>query len=235
MITLNISKDLIFYLFLIVLIFLIIKQLISSIFSSKSSNFKEISLEFLEENRKIINSYIERIFCETLYYFLNKDIKFDENSPVKLQTKFKYRNCIKNLMRPDIKIDGSSFKSVFMQRIYLIFVSEVPKSIKDLIYSFNSGYDINNYWSKKKKASISLYVFAEINNLLNKRIYQVIKTEEEAFDGVTDKNNLESIEKTMELIDANEYTKLCSFIYGISDVSTDNKKETNLNEGAKSK
>lgn len=115
-----------------------------------SDNVKIVSLEQINTFKEIVDSYIDRYFHETLFYYLNKEIKFDDNSSISMQKKFNYRECIRNLIRPDVKLDGFTFKQVFTQRIYLYFLSETPKNIKDLIYAFHSGYDINNYWIDEK-------------------------------------------------------------------------------------
>lgn len=175
-----------------------------------------VDINIIENNKQVVNLFLDKLYNETLFYYLNKEITFDEESVVKIQGKFKYRNCIRNLIRPNVLYSGSSFKNIFIQRICLLFISTVPSNIKNLIYSFDSGYTLDNYWDKKKTRSIQPYIIDYINKKINNSFLELTKNEEEAF--TTTKTGAE-VDKLMDNLDNQEYAKLCSFIYNINDIS----------------
>lgn len=175
-----------------------------------------VDINIIDNNKQVVNLFLDKLYNETLFYYLNKEITFDEMSIVKIQGKFKYRNCIRNLIRPNVIYSGSSFKNVFIQRICLLFISTIPNNIKNLIYSFDSGYTLDNYWDKKKTRSIQPYIIDYINKKINYSFLELTKNEEEAF--ITTKTGAE-VDKLMDDLDNKEYAKLCSFIYNINDIS----------------
>lgn len=196
---------------------------ITTLLSLKKKNNSEInikveSLNQLQVYKEIINSYIDKYFNETLFYYLNKEITFDDNSSVKIQRKFNYRECIRNLMRPDVKLDGLRFKEVFTQRVYLYFIAETPKNIKNLIYSFHSGYDINNFFDKdkEKQPSVSKYVIDRIDKMINQHFYEITKNEEMVFGNISNSGDTSEMDKRLKDIDTTFYSKLCSVIYNLN-------------------
>ena len=185
--------------------------------NNSETNIKIESLNQLQVYKEIVNSYIDKYFNETLFYYLNKEITFDDNSSVKIQRKFNYRECIRNLMRPDVKLDGLRFKEVFTQRVYLYFIAETPKNIKNLIYSFHSGYDINNFFDKdKEKPSVSKYVIDRIDKMINQHFYEITKNEEMVFGNISNSGDTSEMDKRLKDIDTTFYSKLCSVIYNLN-------------------
>ena len=177
----------------------------------------------LQVYKEIVNSYIDKYFNETLFYYLNKEITFDDNSSVKIQRKFNYRECIRNLMRPDVKLDGFRFKEVFIQRIYLYFIAETPKNIKNLIYSFHSGYDFDNFFDKKKEnPSVSKYVIDYIDKMINQYFYEITKKEEIVFGNIGNSGDTSDMDKRLKDIDSAFYSKLCSVIYNLNVIHEEN-------------
>lgn len=215
------------YSLIITILFIISLIIIFLLFITKGNksddkiNFKIDSLDQIENYKEIVDSYIDNFFHETLFYYLNKELTFDENSSVRIQKKFSYRECIRNLIRPDVKLDGNIFKYVFTQRVYLYFISETPKNIKNLIYCFHSGYDINNFWDKKKTKSISNYVIDHVDKMINRYFYEITKYEEEIFNNIDSKNTNE-MDVELKHMDADFYSKLCLFIYNLNVIRRDN-------------
>ena len=195
---------------------------IMTLLSLKTKNGSEVnikveSLNQLQVYKEIVNSYIDKYFNETLFYYLNKEITFDENSSVKIQRKFNYRECIRNLMRPDVKLDGFRFKEVFIQRIYLYFIAETPRNIKNLIYSFHSGYDFDNFFEKKREnPSASKYVIDYIDKMINQYFYEITKNEEMVFGNISNSGDTSEMDKRLKDIDTTFYSKLCSVIYNLN-------------------
>ena len=187
------------------------------------TNIKIESLNQLQVYKEIVNSYIDKYFNETLFYYLNKEITFDDNSSVKIQRKFNYRECIRNLMRPDVKLDGFRFKEVFIQRIYLYFIAETPKNIKNLIYSFHSDYDFDNFFDKKKEnPSVSKYVIDYIDKMINQYFYEITKKEEIVFGNIGNSGDTSDMDKRLKDIDSAFYSKLCSVIYNLNVIHEEN-------------
>lgn len=191
--------------------------------NNSETNVKIESLNQLQVYKEIVNSYIDKYFNETLFYYLNKEITFDDNSSVKIQRKFNYRECIRNLMRPDVKLDGFRFKEVFIQRIYLYFIAETPKNIKNLIYSFHSGYDFDNFFEEKKeKPSVSKYVIEYIDKMINQYFYEITKNEEVVFGNIGNSGDTSEMDKRLKDIDNIFYSKLCSVIYNLNVIHGEN-------------
>ena len=191
--------------------------------NDSETNIKIESLNQLQVYKEIVNSYIDKYFNETLFYYLNKEITFDDNSSVKIQRKFNYRECIRNLMRPDVKLDGFRFKEVFIQRIYLYFIAETPKNIKNLIFSFHSGYDFDNFFEEKKeKPSVSKYVIEYIDKMINQYFYEITKNEEVVFGNIGNSGDTSEMDKRLKDIDNIFYSKLCSVIYNLNVIHGEN-------------
>ena len=191
--------------------------------NNSETNIKIESLNQLQVYKEIVNSYIDKYFNETLFYYLNKEITFDDNSSVKIQRKFNYRECIRNLMRPDVKLDGFRFKEVFIQRIYLYFIAETPKNIKNLIFSFHSGYDFDNFFEEKReKPSVSKYVIEYIDKTPNQYFYEITKNEEVVFGNIGNSGDTSEMDKRLKDIDNIFYSKLCSVIYNLNVIHGEN-------------
>ena len=191
--------------------------------NNSETNIKIESLNQIQVYKEIVNSYIDKYFNETLFYYLNKEITFDDNSSVKIQRKFNYRECIRNLMRPDVKLDGFRFKEVFIQRIYLYFVAETPKNIKNLIFSFHSGYDFDNFFEEKReKPSVSKYVIEYIDKMINQYFYEITKNEEVVFGNIGNSGDTSEMDKRLKDIDNIFYSKLCSVIYNLNVIRGEN-------------
>lgn len=201
---------------LAILIGIVLSNIYKKMFGKpNNTQINQISMEFLESNKDLVAKYIDKSFNETLFYYLNKDLTFDDNSVVKIQSKYKYRECIRNLMRPNVYYSNITFKNAFIQRVYLIFVSQTPSYIKDLIFTFDSGFTYDNYFDKKKTPSIQPFVFDYIDKKINRSFLEITKLEEDMFKS-TNVNSIE-IDKMANIIDSKEYAKLCSFIYNIDD------------------
>lgn len=191
--------------------------------NNSENNIKIESLNQLQVYKEIVNSYIDKYFNETLFYYLNKEVTFDDNSSVKIQRKFNYRECIRNLMRPDVKLDGFRFKEVFIQRIYLYFIAETPKNIKNLIFSFHSGYDFDNFFEEKReKPSVSKYVIEYIDKMINQYFYEITKNEEVVFGNIGNSGDTSDMDKRLKDIDNIFYSKLCSVIYNLNVIHGEN-------------
>lgn len=191
--------------------------------NNSETNIKIESLNQLQVYKEIVNSYIDKYFNETLFYYLNKEVTFDDNSSVKIQRKFNYRECIRNLMRPDVKLDGFRFKEVFIQRIYLYFIAETPKNIKNLIFSFHSGYDFDNFFEEKReKPSVSKYVIEYIDKMINQYFYEITKNEEVVFGNIGNSGDTSDMDKRLKDIDNIFYSKLCSVIYNLNVIHGEN-------------
>lgn len=201
---------------------------LSKLFKKSDENvIIPINIETLETNKQLVDTFINKYFNETLFYYLNKEITFDDNSIVKIQAKFKYRDCIRNLMRPNVYYANLPFKNVFIQRIYFNFISQTPKNIKNLIFSFESGFTVDNYWEKKKKPSIQPYIIDYIDKKINKCFLEITRDEEIAFKST----NIDSVEidKLANEIDSREYAKLCLFIYNLDDEVSEDSVKTKEN------
>ena len=217
----------VFIIIVCISIILLLISIMTSISLSKKNNsetnIKIESLNQLQVYKEIVNSYIDKYFNETLFYYLNKEITFDDNSSVKIQRKFNYRECIRNLMRPDVKLDGFRFKEVFIQRIYLYFIAETPKNIKNLIYSFHSGYDFDNFFEEKReKPSVSKYVIEYIDKMINQYFYEITKNEEVVFGNIGNSGDTSDMDKRLKDIDNIFYSKLCSVIYNLNVIHGEN-------------
>lgn len=122
-----------------------------------------VSLETKKADMDLLYSYLNRSFLKALNEFSSKDFSLSVISGNKRNNyqlySNKYKDLISCLIRPDLYLtreedDGNTnntlFFEYFVQKIYLMYVSETPESIKNLLFKYHSGYSIDSYFQKKK-------------------------------------------------------------------------------------
>lgn len=142
------------------------KRLISMLSNVPPSN---LSLDLKTQDMDLVYNSLNRCFLKVLSEFSTRG--YDFSSP-EGQKYFpgRYRDLITYLLRPDVKISREldngeieevSFFEFFIQKIYLMYISETPENIKRLLYKYYSGYSINNYFVKKKSEPSCLFFINE--------------------------------------------------------------------------
>lgn len=140
-------------------------------FSSQPIDQNTIGFE-----KELIRKAIDHALMRALYYYGTIDIKFSETSPVKNFYKGHYRDLVTYLLRQDVVIENEDengritrtpFFNIFVNKVYLHYVSETPNSIKQLFFKYFSGYSTNTYFVEKRgKPSEIPYLTEYVQNFL---------------------------------------------------------------------
>ncbi len=137
-----------------------------------------ISPETKASDMTLVFESMERSVIKSLLYYVFKDIKFGDKSEVKQYYSGHYRDLISFLLNPRVsfsdEVDGviqyNSFLSVFIQRVYLLYLAETPESIKSLFFKYYSGYNIEEYNKKNRsKPSVLSFISEYVNYYLMSR------------------------------------------------------------------
>ena len=129
----------------------------------------------IDFEKGLIRSAIDHALMRALYYYGTIDIKFSETSPVKNFYKGHYRDLVTYLLRQDVlieneddgKITRTPFFNIFVNKVYLHYVSETPPAIKRLFFKYFSGYSINTYFAEKRgKPSEIPFITDYVQNFL---------------------------------------------------------------------
>lgn len=152
------------YTAIIVLIITIIFNLIFVFFKKpknpSSPSPGQLSLQTRNSDMDLIYSYINRCFLKTLSEFSKKDwTLIPENSKTYASINIyqnKYSDLIRALLvsgyyiRNDGEIKYTLF-DIFIEKIYLLYLAETPEHIKMMLFNYESGYDVDGYFSSNKK------------------------------------------------------------------------------------
>ena len=145
----------------IVLISILIINLIISSFSKKTSkkeiHFEKVTPEDKQIYMSMIYEALDYYILKELHNFTLKDFTFTDNT---ILPKNHYRDLIKDLLSPskfikselnDKENDENMFFNIFINRIYLNYVSETSENIKSLFFKYYSGYTKDEYFLNKKE------------------------------------------------------------------------------------
>ena len=160
---------------------------------SMKKDFKQIkpltmgvSPESKASDMALVFEAMERAVVKSLLYYVHKDIKFGEKSPIQNYYANHYRDLINCLLNNKVVftdvIDGEEitrpFSSVFIQRVYLLYLAETPESIKMLFFKYYSGYNIEDYNKEKRpKPSVASFITEYINYYLMSRYEENLRAE----------------------------------------------------------
>lgn len=137
-----------------------------------------ISPETKINDMTLVFESMERAVVRSLLYYVFKDINFSEKSEVKHYYSGHYRDLISSLLNPKVLftdiIDGEEitrqFMSIFIQRVYLLYIAETPESIKSLFFKYYSGYNVEEYNKEKRpKPSVMTFIAEYVNYYLMSR------------------------------------------------------------------
>lgn len=130
----------------------------------------------MEFEKGLIRSAINQALMRALYYYGTIDIKFSEKSPVKNYYKGHYRDLVTYLLRQDVLIENEDetgmvtftpFFNIFVNKVYLHYISETPNTIKRLFFKYFSGYSVNTYFGEKRlKPSEIPHITEYVQNFL---------------------------------------------------------------------
>lgn len=168
-----------------------------------------ITYEEKENAVKIVNEAIDTAIYKVLGNLVNKDLTFTPNSPTQHCLNGKYRDLIECLNNPNYKQsfinpDGSiserTFSGIFIERVFLHYLSDNCSAIKDQLFKFHSGYNQEDYQESlvnpKVKQSALPYVMEHVTYWLTNKYAEVKAAEALLFEKA---NNVEDPSKTAEL------------------------------------
>lgn len=119
-----------------------------------------MSLQTRNSDMDLIYSYINRCFLKTLSEFSRKDwILIPENNKTNTTITIyqnKYSDLIRALLVSGYYIRNDEERKytlfdIFIEKIFLLYLAETPEPIKLMLFNYESGYDVNNYFAPNKK------------------------------------------------------------------------------------
>lgn len=158
---------------LVVLVLAIIKRLFFPSMGSQPMPMAPLSPQEKASDMELVTDAIHTAIMKTLYYYLTKDINFSEKSPIKMLLRGKYRDLITFLLRNDVFIEdidenGETVTRTlfyyFINKVYLIYISETSAHVKSLLFKYFSGYSIDEYHQKKKGPPSALGFIVDYTN-----------------------------------------------------------------------
>ena len=192
-----------------------------------------VTPETMESDMSLINRAIDSAICKALYYYVERDMAFSKDSPVKQFLRGHFRDLISFLLRNDITIDENlsnkqivqhSFFDVFIRMVYMTYTSETSNSIKKLFFKYYSGYTSTNYPNPKDrkpdKPSIIFYIMEYATKFLYRAYYMKEKFENNYLSLLNGKDgaDVESYEKMMAKYDSECVVKLILNTYNVNGV-----------------
>lgn len=225
----------VFYLIVVLLIMSITLNIFNKFKKNKPSNIIiPINPEEKKSDMKLICETLDTYILKELHYFTTKDFVFDPSSDVKKLFMNNYRLLIKCLLSPkqiisseyiDDKKESSLFFSLFINRIYLNYISETSDNIKSLLFKYYSGYTKYDYFNRDKKQqnnpSALPFIINYVRNYLWCRYEENEKAEQKLLDTIRNGEQIfgaDSYEMAMNHYDISCCRKLASNIYHSIDI-----------------
>lgn len=197
-----------------------------------------ISVESRNEDMKLFNSELDKIFYIVLYRFITNGIEFKNQDGVVFKTigKMDYRKMLEAIYCNEtietvkeyddegevIASEPLLLKNLVIESVYNNFVSKVSKSIKNLYYKYYSGYDTDTYFVEKRgKPSMLPYIAEYINGKICLLYLELLANDQKIFNEIqqqsTEGNEGSSSKYTTALNNWSEkqFTNLSLIIYNI--------------------
>ena len=233
---------------LILFIFVIIAIFAKDFIPPKNNENMMIPLS--PEQKKIemtmVYDSINEAINKSLYNYVIRDITFGENSKVNLFISGHYRDLISYLLRPDVTFDDNgeekSFLNYFINRVYILYISETSPYVKNLLFKYYSGFSPDTYFTrtKKNKPSALFFVSEYVKNDLLKRFNENEIIQAEYYNRM--QNNNENVDKMtgwLKDYDMKCVCKLSLNIYNVNgiteNISYSNKTKNEVNNELSSK
>lgn len=233
---------------LIISVSLVVIMVIITLILSKSrknllnvineSNIYKINLQYsqYENDMNLINAAINRVIYITLSKYLNKTITFSSSSPTKTCVPGNFRLLIESLVHPSytqtIPTDNGDeerrFFLIFVEQVYLTYISSVSSGVKELLYKWYSGYNLEDYQlslvTKKINPSSLPYITDYVSYWILNKYTEVKAAESELFEkanNISDPNNTaDAYSKLLEQYDKQSVSEIYLNIYHMYGVGT---------------
>lgn len=248
----NISD--IFLMVIICLIIIILTNIfkdlfLNKIFNNKNDNEKVIKVtpEEKDSDMSLIYEALDLYILKELHNFSTKDFKFTDKSDVKELYSGNYRMLIRCLLSPNqiINLNSGGEKQelrslfhIFINKIYLNYISETSSNIKSLLFKYYSGYTKDDYFikdkKKKSKPSALPFITNYVRNYLWCRYEENEDSEQKLLNSIRSGEKVlggaDSYEKAMEAYDKACCRKIALNIYHTNDIVdvSDNKTSVKL-------
>lgn len=226
------------FIIMMVIILILTKSRKNLLRTINESSIYKINLQYsqYENDMKLINAAIDRAIYITLSKYLNKTITFSNSSPTRTCVPGNYRLLIESLVHPaytqTIPTDNGDeerrFFLIFVEQVYLAYVSSTSSGIKDLLYKWYSGYNLEDYQlslvSKKVKPSSLPYITDYVSYWILNKYTEVKAAESELFENannISDPNNTaDAYSKLLEQYDRQSVSEIYLNIYHMYGVGT---------------
>lgn len=218
-------------------------------FFNKNDNEKTIKVtpEEKDSDMSLIYEALDLYILKELHNFSTKDFTFTDKSDVKGLYSGNYRMLIRCLLSPNQIInlnDGGDKEElrtlfhIFINKIYLNYISETSNNIKSLLFKYYSGYTKDDYFiedkKKKPKPSALPFITNYVRNYLWCRYEENEDSEQKILNSIRSGEKVlggaDSYEKAMEAYDKACCRKIALNIYHTNDIVdvSDNKTDVRL-------
>lgn len=227
-----------FMIFMIIVSFILLYIGLRPLFGS---NHNEMMIPLSPEQKKsdmsMVYEAIDEAINKSLSIYVSKDIQFSENSKVKMFVSGHYRDLISFLLRPDVTFDDNGtvtpFLNYFVNRVYMIYISETSEFVKSLMFKYYSGFSTETYFTrtKKDKPSPLFFVSEYVKNDLLKRFNENEIAQAEFYNRM--QNNNESADKMTEWLNDYDMKCVCKLSLNIYNVYEKQEKQILTNREVK--
>lgn len=227
-----------FMIFMIIISFILLYIGLKPLFDPKPDEMMiPLSPEQKKSDMSMVYEAIDEAINKSLSIYVSKDIQFSENSKVKMFVSGHYRDLISYLLRPDVTFDDNGtvtpFLNYFVNRVYMIYISETSEFVKSLLFKYYSGFSTDTYFTrtKKDKPSPLFFVSEYVKNDLLKRFNENEIAQAEFYNRM--QNNKESADKMTEWLNEYDMKHICKLSLNIYNVYEKREKDFSLNREVK--
>lgn len=227
-----------FMIFMIIMSFILLYIGLKPLFSPKPDEMMiPLSPEQKKSDMSMVYEAIDEAINKSLSIYVSKDIQFSENSKVKMFVSGHYRDLISYLLRPDVTFEDNGivtpFLNYFVNRVYMIYISETSNFVKSLLFKYYSGFSTDNYFTKTKKDKPSSLFFVSeyVKNDLLKRFNENEIAQAEFYNRM--QNNKESADKMTEWLNEYDMKHICKLSLNIYNVYEKREKDFSSNREVK--
>lgn len=227
-----------FMIFMIIISFILLYIGLKPLFGPKPDEMMiPLSPEQKKSDMSMVYEAIDEAINKSLSIYVSKDIQFSENSKVKMFVSGHYRDLISYLLRPDVTFDDNGsvtpFLNYFVNRVYMIYISETSEFVKSLMFKYYSGFSTDTYFTrtKKDKPSPLFFVSEYVKNDLLKRFNENEIAQAEFYNRM--QNNKESADKMTEWLSEYDMKHICKLSLNIYNVYEKREKDFSSNREVK--
>ena len=192
----------------------------------------QLSLQTRNSDMDLVNFYINRSFLKTFSEFTKKDwyLRSDSRNESDVNIyKDKYSSLVRGLLvsgyhvRDDDEYKYSLF-DLFIDKVYLYYISETPDAIKDMLFNYESGYNITSYFLPPKKRGVKTAIHYITSFVRNNLWIRYNECELSRSMICNESKDMTDLDNKLQLYEEYQIRKINLDIYHITDSSEDREK-----------